>query len=49
MLREEPYTQKEADIAVGLRTDNGVRASGGAEDALTAAAAATEKMEVQNQ
>ena len=24
-LRAEPYTQKEADAAVGLRTDNGLR------------------------
>ena len=24
-LREEPYTQKEAEAAVGLRTDNGQR------------------------
>lgn len=24
-LREEPYTQKEAEAAVGLRTDNGRR------------------------
>lgn len=24
-LREEPYTQKEAEAAVGLRTDNGPR------------------------
>ena len=24
-LREEPYTQKEAEAAVGLRTDNGIR------------------------
>ena len=24
-LKEEPYTQKEADAAVGLRTDNGTR------------------------
>ena len=23
LLREEPYTQKEAEAAVGLRTDNG--------------------------
>lgn len=23
MLQEEPYTQKEAEAAVGLRTDNG--------------------------
>ena len=23
MLKEEPYTQKEAEAAVGLRTDNG--------------------------
>ncbi|KZF18906.1 hypothetical protein L228DRAFT_251781 [Xylona heveae TC161] len=23
LLREEPYTQKEADAAIGLRTDNG--------------------------
>lgn len=26
-LREEPYTQKEAEAAVGLRTDNGHRLS----------------------
>lgn len=26
-LREEPYTQKEAEAAVGLRTDNGTRES----------------------
>ena len=25
LLREEPYTQKEAEQAVGLQTDNGVR------------------------
>ncbi|KAI9827633.1 MAG: hypothetical protein M1819_006922 [Sarea resinae] len=25
MLREEPYSQKEAEAAVGLRTDNGTR------------------------
>lgn len=24
-LREEPYSQKEAEAAVGLRTDNGTR------------------------
>ena len=24
-LKEEPYTQKEAEAAVGLRTDNGPR------------------------
>jgi len=24
-LRDEPYTQKEAEAAVGLRTDNGTR------------------------
>ena len=27
MLRETPYTQKEAEAAVGLRTDNGTRAA----------------------
>ena len=26
MLREEPHTQKEAEAAVGLRTDNGRQA-----------------------
>ncbi|KAF2259980.1 hypothetical protein CC78DRAFT_473972 [Lojkania enalia] len=26
-LREEPYTQKEAEAAIGLRTDNGKRAT----------------------
>lgn len=26
-LREEPYSQKEAEAAVGLRTDNGTRNS----------------------
>lgn len=25
LLRETPYTQKEADAAAGLRTDNGTR------------------------
>lgn len=25
MLREEPYSQKEAEAAIGLRTDNGKR------------------------
>jgi hypothetical protein len=25
MLKEEPYTQKEAEAAVGIRTDNGTR------------------------
>ena len=25
LLREKPYTQKEAEAAVGLRTDNGIR------------------------
>ncbi|KAL8784455.1 MAG: hypothetical protein Q9213_003978 [Squamulea squamosa] len=25
MLREEPYSQKEAEAAIGLRTDNGTR------------------------
>ena len=25
LLKEEPYTQKEAEAAVGLRTDNGKR------------------------
>ncbi|KAI4097185.1 MAG: hypothetical protein LQ344_000595 [Seirophora lacunosa] len=25
MLKEEPYSQKEADAAVGLLTDNGIR------------------------
>jgi len=25
-LREEPYTQKEAEAAIGLRTDNGKQA-----------------------
>ena len=25
MLKEEPYTQKEAEAAVGIRTDNGSR------------------------
>ena len=25
ILREEPHTQKTADAAVGMRTDNGVR------------------------
>lgn len=25
LLREEPYSQKEAEAAVGLRTDNGER------------------------
>ncbi|KAL9002966.1 MAG: hypothetical protein Q9188_004132 [Gyalolechia gomerana] len=24
-LKEEPYSQKEADAAIGLRTDNGIR------------------------
>lgn len=27
-LRAEPYTQKEAEAAVGLRTDNGSRSTG---------------------
>lgn len=26
-MREEPYSQKEAEAAVGLRTDNGTRNS----------------------
>ncbi len=26
-LRDEPYTQKEAEAAIGLRTDNGKRAT----------------------
>ncbi len=26
-LRAEPYTQKEAEAAVGLRTDNGTRSN----------------------
>lgn len=26
-LRAEPYTQKEAEAAVGLRTDNGTRST----------------------
>ena len=26
LLKEEPYTQKEADAAAGLGTDNGIRA-----------------------
>ena len=25
MLKEEPYSQKEADAAIGLRTDNATR------------------------
>ena len=25
LLKEEPYTQKEAETAIGLRTDNGER------------------------
>lgn len=25
MLKEEPYSQKEAEAAIGLRTDNGTR------------------------
>ena len=37
-LREEPYTQKEAEAAAGLRTDNGNRGD---------AAAAGEDMEIE--
>ena len=32
MLREEPYTQKEAEAATGLRTDNGPRSSQGVQE-----------------
>lgn len=31
-LMEEPYSQKEAEAAVGLRTDNGSRAEGSTVD-----------------
>lgn len=32
LLRETPYTQKEADAAAGLRTDNGTRQTSNATD-----------------
>lgn len=32
LLRETPYTQKEADAAAGLRTDNGTRQTSNAND-----------------
>ncbi len=33
LLREKPYTQKEAEAATGLRTDNGIRQNSTATDA----------------
>ena len=35
LLREEPYTQKEAEAAVGLRTDNGGVQRSSKEEVLT--------------
>lgn len=45
-LRDEPYTQKEAEAAVGLSTDNGKRTLATVNTA-TGLAAAVENMAVQ--
>ena len=39
-LREEPYSQKEAELAVGLRTDNGRPEKMHLDDEISAAQAA---------
>ena len=39
-LREEPYSQKEAELAVGLRTDNGRPEKMYLDDEISAAQAA---------
>lgn len=49
LLKKEPYNQKEAEAAIGLRTDNGQRPSFDQATAIESAPSPRPDMEVEQQ